>query len=294
MEATGSRLILYRNKESQFRIWPFADVHLGNAGCAKHQLAADIQQVKDDPYSVWLLIGDYADFIAVGDKRFDATVIDENIKANEIGSLGSYLMEKVREFFDPIKDKCLGAGFGNHEHSYMKQKDQAGLHGVLCKHLDVANLMYSGFFDMYFKRDAGLRKGPVVVKKNAGVVTGDGVLRIRVMYHHGFSAAATAGGKVNALKKLVDQFEANLVISGHVHEQFAKAFVRLGADETCTKIVEKPVLGLITGSYMRTYKEGLVGYGENKAYPPTVLGVACARVIPCQRRLIAENGVLIP
>jgi hypothetical protein len=287
-------LILYRNKEAQFRIWPFADVHLGNTGCAKHQLVADINQVKEDPYSVWLLLGDYADFIHVDDKRFDASVFDETILAKELGYLGAYLMDKIRHYFEPIQDKCLGAGFGNHEHSYMKKKDHADLHENLCKHWDVENLMYSGFFDLYLKRDAGLRRGPVVVKRDTGPVTGSDVIKIRVGYHHGFSAAATAGGKINALKRLVDQFEANLILTAHMHEQFAKGFVRLGADESCKKIIEKPALGLITGSYMRTYKEGTVGYGEVKAYAPTVLGVACARIIPCQKKLIAENSVVLP
>jgi hypothetical protein len=293
METTGSRLILYRNKDAQFRFWPFADIHLGQAGCTKHQLEADIKQVKDDPYSVWGLFGDYADFINVRDRRFDASVFDEEILAKELASLGAYLMEKVYKYFEPIKEKCLGLGFGNHEYMYMKDNDHAHMHELLCKHMDAKNLGYCGLFDLYLKHDAGLRKSVSVIK-DSGPVRGAGVFKVRIGYHHGFGAAATAGGKINALKKLTDQFDANLLICGHMHEKVSKGFVRLGANEDCTKIVEIPYLGIVTGSYLKTYHHGVVSYGEIKGYPPTILGVSCARIIPCQRQLIAENSVVLP
>lgn len=293
MQATRSRLILYRNKEAQIRLWPFADIHLGQAGCTTSQLEADISQVKNDPYSVWALFGDYADFINVRDPRFDASVFDDDIKVKELASLGAYLMNKVYKYFEPIKDKCLGAGFGNHEYMYMKNNDHMQMHDLLCKHLETHNLGYCGLFDLYLKHDAGLRKSVSVIK-DSGPIKGDGVLKVRIGYHHGFGAAATAGGKMNALKKLTDQLVANLYICGHMHEKVSKGFVRISANEDCSKITEMPYLGIVTGSYLKTYHHDVVSYGEIKGYPPTILGVSCARIIPCQRMLIAENSIVLP
>lgn len=52
-----------------------------------------------------------------------------------------------------------------------------------------------------------------------------------------------------------DKFEEEKlpVMMGHVHEQFAKAFLRLTPNHNCTSIGQKITMGLITGSYGRLH-----------------------------------------
>ena len=113
--------------------------------------------------------------------------------------------------------------------------------------------------------------------------------RLRVFVHHGAGAANTAGGKINRLKALVDMVEADLVMMGHCHEQMAKAFLRLVPNTDCSEISQKVTMGLITGSYLRTYAPGFTGYGEIKAYAPTTIGATRARYLPRERVLTVEN-----
>ena len=96
-------------------------------------------------------------------------------------------------------------------------------------------------------------------------------------------------GKINKLKQLVDMVDADLVMMGHVHEQFAKAFLRLSPNENCTEIGQRITMGLITGTYLRTYAQGFTGYGEVRGYSPTTLGATRARYIPQTLSLTVEN-----
>jgi hypothetical protein len=82
---------------------------------------------------------------------------------------------------------------------------------------------------------------------------------------------------------------ADLVMMGHCHEQFAKSFLRLVPNYDCSEINSKITMGLITGSYLRTYSPGFTGYGEIKGYAPTTMGATRARYIPATKILTVEN-----
>lgn len=290
MEATGSRLILYGAKDATFSMYPFADIHLGNKACFKPQLDEDIERVDSDPFALWWLLGDYGDFIHHKDPRFDPDMVDETITVKDLSNTGLVLLRRVLERFLPIKDKCLAAGYGNHELSYMRDKEQMALHDTLCSQLEVPSLRYSGFFDLYFEHQPGLKK-PVVIKKPADSrICRKGQRRLRVFSHHGAGAAATPGGKINTLHRAVNMTrDADLVVMGHLHEQVAKAIVRLTTDSLCRALREKPTMALMTGSYLRTYCDNMTGYGEIRLYPPSVLGVARATFQPNVGRLVVEN-----
>jgi hypothetical protein len=145
---------------------------------------------------------------------------------------------------------------------------------------------YSGWADLYFIHNPRV-KGSVMYAPGEPPKAYNA--RLRCFIHHGMGAANTAGGKINKLKQLVDMVEADLVMLGHVHEQFAKAFIRLQPDETCTEIGSKITMGLITGSYLKTYASGYTGYGEVGGYAPTTMGATRARYCPLTRSLTVEN-----
>jgi hypothetical protein len=109
----------------------------------------------------------------------------------------------------------------------------------------------------------------------------------RVFVHHGAGYAVTPGGKVNKLIAARNAFTADIYFLGHVHDQMARREPTLGANLDCTKIEQKQRLGLISGSYLRTYKQGSISYGEQKMYRPTTLGAAVALNKPFTREMEA-------
>lgn len=283
MEATGARIINYPDKEAEFRIWDIADVHRFAKGMAIDHFRRDIRRIDYDPYSLWAGGGDYCDWITPGDKRFDPAAFDENVRVQDLTSFAAFCAKTIIEDYWAIRGKCVGFALGNHDLKYLSKNSEMAIHEHICRELGTLNMGYSGWVDLYFVHDpdrpTDMVIGPPPEKFNA---------RLRVLVYHGIGAAGTAGGKMNAMKKLVDFVDADLVMTGHLHEQIAKTFVRLFPNASCTAVDSKTTMGLITGSYLRTYSPDFTSYAEIKGYFPTTLGASFARYIPSTKRLSVE------
>lgn len=286
MIAGGKRYIVYPSRSDAFRIWYVSDLHLMNRSCAEDRLKADLAVIKDDPYSFWVGGGDYCDFIGYSDKRFDPDSVAPWVKVSDLADLGRVGMQRVAKLFDPIRDKCLGLLLGNHELKYSLCTQHESLHGWLCTELGVPNLGYCALFDVVFRRMAG-SKTPKLQGRPCSNKTGASSTTVRIFCHHGAGYAQTPGGKLNRLIQFMDSFEADIFFVGHVHDQVGKKHPVLGADAACRTITEQVKLGLIAGSYLKTYAQPTTpdgrpwpSYGEQRGYRPTLLGAAEASFKP--------------
>jgi len=234
----------------------------------------DIRAIAADPFARWIGMGDYGEFIGFNDgRRFDPDAVSDRIRVSDLGKLGKKCMEEVRDFLLPIKDKCVGILQGNHERQYERHLQQQFLTDWLCVELGARNLGYSAIFDLLFRR-------------NSTGKTMASTTRIRVFAHHGAGFAQTPGGKLNKLIQAMHiARHADLVLLAHVHDETAKRLVSLDCDEKCGKIVEHTQLGVITGSYLKTYSDETVTYAEQRLYSPVPLGAAVVEITPCQRQM---------
>ena len=285
MEASGKRYIVHPSRSDEFTIWNITDTHIGNAGVAMGKLLADIEAIRNDPYSFWVGGGDFAEYISPTDPRFDPDCVDQQLKPRDFGKLGVVLTEKVASIFAPIKHKCIGLVFGNHEAKYMKHNNQSDLHGHLCSMLRVPNLGNCGFFDLVFVRNSRI-KTPTMSLTDAA--TSHTRASFRGVIHHGVSGATSHIGKAKSLERAMGIFDADFYMLGHVHGQAIYPLVTIGANNDCTKIVERVRYGIISGTYLRTYTQGVCGYGEQKMYAPTLLGASFIRINPETRQMRAE------
>lgn len=288
MEASGKRYIPYTSCNDVFTLWGLGDLHLGNPGCDLSRIKRDIKEIEEDPFSIWVGLGDYGDYIQPSDKRFSADSLDDEAKLN-LGRLGMHYMERARDLFMPIRHKCLGLILGNHEDKYFRQSNWEDGHSWLCQELEVKNLRYSALMDVVFLRGRTAFEKVLYSRSEANLksVKSEGS-KFRLYCHHGSGGAATPSGKLNALIRHMNNFEADVYMMGHVHQCTGQKLVRLGADDGCKKLVEYSRIGAICGSYLKTYKEGHTGYGEIKGYSPTALGPAKIRITPYKRELHAE------
>ena len=271
MEAAGKRLIQHPTRSDSIRLWHLSDLHYLSKGCAVGEIRKDIRTIADDPFSFWLGGGDYVDFIGYRDKRFDPDCVAEWVPVKALADLGRYGVEKLLELLDPIKHKCLGLLLGNHELKYELQTEQ------------VANLGYCALMDVVFRRRSRLK--PSIVQKWDSI-SGNSQ-SFRLFCHHGAGYAQTPGGKLNRLVQFMQSFDADIYFVGHVHDKTARKEPAISANEECTKITQRERLGVIAGSYLRTYTQGHIGYGEQKGYRPTALGAAVVRIHPMTRQMEA-------
>jgi len=286
MEAAGTRHILHHSVVDAFLLWNLADLHLHSTNCATKELARDIKRIADDPFSFWLGGGDFAEYIGYDDgKRFDPDCVSDKLTIADLGRLGKKSVEVVRDVFAPIKHKCLGLLLGNHEKLYQRKHQQEDLHAWLCAELEVPNLGYSCLFDVCFSR-GGAKVPRLSDKPGAQATTTRKTYRI--FAHHGAGYAQTPGGKLNRLIQFMRVFEADIYFIGHVHDKTGRREVLLGADVPCTHLTQKEKIGVISGSYLMTYRQGTTSYGEQRGYTPTVLGAAWVRIEPHKGRLAAE------
>lgn len=286
MEVGGKKHIEYPSRANTIKVWNISDCHLLNAACAEGELDKDLAAIKTDPFSFWLGGGDYADFIGYDDgKRFDPDSVSEQLSVRDLGRLGKRSVEIVRDKFAPIKDKCLGLLLGNHEKQYQRAHKQEDLHAWLCEELGVPNLGYCALFDIAFCRNARA-KAPRLMPE--GLAEKNHSETFRVFAHHGAGYAQTPGGKLNRLIHFMHAFDADIYFCGHVHDQVGKRQVQLGANSACNKLIQHVRLGVISGSYLRTYSQGTCSYGEQRGYAPTTLGAAWVAITPDKRELTAE------
>lgn len=286
MEASGCRIVTYGKEDAEFSIYDVADIHWMNRAVSKKHLFADIERIRKDHYALFFQGGDYAEWIFPTDPRFDAESFDPDLRIVDLNFLGALISKSIVNLFTPIKDKCLGFLIGNHEYTAQKRNGQSAIHEDICRQLGVPNMRFSGFADIYFVYEPGLKFPAMRYSKTPPKRF---VSRLRCFIHHGMGAANTAGGKINKLKGWSDNVEADLIMMGHVHEQFAKAFLRLRPNDDCSEVGQRTTMGLVTGSYLRTYDSGFTGYGEIKGYNPTTLGATRARYTPKTRVLTVEN-----
>ncbi len=291
MEAAGKRYIWHGSRSDEFRIWNLSDLHLGAKGCAEGELKRDLKEIQDDPYSFWLGGGDFCDFIGHTDKRFDPDAVADWITVKDLGDLGKRCMTRVRDLFRPIRHKCLGLLIGNHEKKYELHTEHESLHHWLCTELQVPYLGYCCLFDLCFCNTSAKQKTPQLkptLPPRRGENRHYDTHTFRVFAHHGAGYATTPGGKLNKLISAMNSFDAQLFFLGHVHDQMARREPVLSANGDCTKITQRVRLGLVSGSYLKTYNQGSISYGEQKMYRPTSLGAAVAKIHPESGRMEAE------
>ena len=277
MEASGKRWIEYGSRTDEFRLWNICDIHWGARACAERHLRETVQTIADDPFSFWFSSGDYGDFIGRSDKRFCPSGPAEWLKIADLGNIGKVIADSLLKELMPIKDKCLGFGYGNHDLKFMESSDNTDIHGYLCTMLGVPSLAYSGFFDLVFCRLGRIRKPRLHWTQPAA---GSTRRAVRVCYHHGAGYAITPGGKLNRLLQFMRQNEADVYMTGHVHSKIFHDDTILAADESCGRLVERVRWGAVSGAYLKAYDQGHTTYAEIKMYQPTTLGAAAVSICP--------------
>jgi hypothetical protein len=288
MEAAGKRWILYPSRTDRIRIWFLACLHYGSSACAENHLKRDIQTIKDDPYSFWVGGGDYGEYISPKDtKRWNPQAVASWLRVADLGGYGFTLNSAVRDLLKPIADKCLGLGEGNHEVTYQIRTEQQDRHPWLCQELKVRNLRYCAFIDIIFRRKTGI-KAPKLLTKSPAMRKNDGAnsWTRRLFYHHGAGGAQTSGGKLNRLIRFMDSHDADIYFVAHGHEEHEHTMVTTTADVQCERIREHERHGILAGSYLKTYAEGVTTYGEVKGYRPVRLGAAGVTIIPDKQRVL--------
>ena len=253
--------IPYRISNSEFKLFCLGDTHLGTIHSVEDDIKRKINEIKETKNAMWIGMGDYAEFITPSDKRFDP---DERSIADwvHLDNIGHDETQFVSKLFEPIKHKCIGLLYGNHENK-MRIYNHENVQKNLCESLGVDNLGYSCFIRFHFKRENSTE---------SHLITG--------AFTHGSSGAITEGAKLMALMRWMNSMNADIYAYAHLHDYIEKSKTRMIVDDS-RKIKAKTSYGVTTGAWFRTYTQGIESsYGEQKVFPPVEICCAVFTINP--------------
>jgi hypothetical protein len=238
------------------------DMHTGSANCATDLVKKRVQEIADDDYGVWLGIGDYSEWIAPDDPRFHAGGLDtEIVTLTGLSMLRRTYLDYLTDLLWPIRDKCAALGQGNHEEKYDRRRDDDMTFGL------AENL---GIPDRY----TGWAAITTLQFKDGNRHTDS----FDIYHSHGHQAGRKGGALVNGLDDLMGWIEADIYFQGHSHQYIAKHKATIYKDGE--RIRQRIKVGWHTGSFLKTYEQGVVSYAERAGFPATVLGTPTVNIYP--------------
>lgn len=249
--------ISYKASSSEYKLYLLGDLHAGTIHCVEDDIRRKVQEIKNSKNTYWLGMGDYAEFITPKDKRYDPSMCSIASWV-EPDNIAHCQVKWLTDLFRPISNKCIGLLYGNHENS-IRIFNHDNVQKNLCDALGVSNLGYSCFIRFHFKRENSTE---------THLITG--------CFTHGSSGAITEGAKLMALMRWMKQNDADIYGYAHLHDYLEKSLSKMTVidkNDNGGRIKSKTSSGVTTGSWFRTYTQGIqASYGEQKCYPPTELG----------------------
>ena len=257
--------ISYCSDRDNFMVYALGDLHLGSPNCDEDHFVETVNKIANAKNAWWIGMGDMADCILPGDKRFDMGVLDKWVKQDDITES---LRRRLVDILKPIKSKCLCYLSGNHEETLHKYSN-ADISRHVCEDLGLPYGGYSAFLKVTFRRLKG---------NNKYNRYWDVLFHVR----HGSGAAQSEGARTMALMRLVNAFAADIYLMGHLHCITTYCPERLElANE---RVKSRRLVAAITGSWMKAYEQGsTIGYAEMKGYKPTQIGCPIVQCIPAER-----------
>lgn len=264
--------IPYKQSSPEYKLFCVGDIHAGTIHCVEDDIRRKVKEISQIKNALWIGMGDYAEFITPKDKRFDPnqSSISEWVQPD---NLGHSQTKWLTELFTPIKNKCIGLLYGNHENS-IRINNHENVQQNLCDALEVDNLGYSCFINFHFKRENSTE---------SHLITG--------AFTHGSTGAITEGAKLMALMRWMKSMDADIYGYAHLHDYLEKSYSRMTVNEN-GKIHSKVSSGVTTGSWFRTYTQGIVAsYGEVKCYPPTEICCAVFTINPNTGEIRTDRSI---
>jgi len=248
------------------RIWFLADMHLGHMGCHKKLLSKIVKMIADtDPTRNRVFLeGDLLDAIAVTDKRFALSSLDDEIRNRGRDSIVNQQSDMAIGILSPLRGYIDAMLIGNHEQKIVKSSSDPL--DAVCKEIG-GN--YEGAICAYIRY-----KVPAIAPKNG---RGHGhSWTVDCQIHHGAGGGSQSGSKIIRIERRADHWPtATIISSGHTHKKFITSTSRMYASTgEVLNIKEKVQHCFSVGSFLRGYHDEIKGvsYIEQGDYNPTDLG----------------------
>ncbi|MHA1250803.1 MAG: metallophosphoesterase [Candidatus Helarchaeota archaeon] len=231
----STKLLIKNFNKDEIKLIPLGDIHLGDKACDIKLLEGTLEYIENSE-SYILGMGDY---INAGTKHSISDIYSETMNP-----MSQY--ETIIEYFEPIKDRLFGIHMGNHEYRIWRESG-VNLAKMMAKELNTKYLGFGCFTKLKIKNQ-----------------------NYSIYSTHGSSGAWTPEGKLRAVRRLGESFDADIFLYSHVHDLSVQSEERRKINYK-KKIVEKKKKYYVLTGHFLNYEDS---YAEMKAYKPGKKGVA--------------------
>jgi hypothetical protein len=239
-----------------------SDHHWDNPDCDRAMIKRHLDEAKQKNAPV-LFVGDF--FCAMQgkyDKRSDKSKVrPEHQTTKYLDSL----VDTAAEWLMPYREQIAVIGQGNHETAILKNHE-TNLIERLVERLNIGNKNpvymggYGGYLKLIFHRNNGTNL-PLIIK-----------------YFHGHGGGGpVTKGVIQSARQSMYLPDADIVISGHVHEQYTIAFMQEKLHQS-GRISLKEQWHVRMPTYKDEYKDGYGGWHIETGKMPKPLGAWWLRV----------------
>lgn len=241
----------------KFELYFLSDLHVGHPGCDEQKIRNIVQEIKDKDNAYWIGTGDQLHLITLKDeKRFDTSALAKWLLTPEnLCDIPAAQRDRFLNLIEPIANKCLGLGKGNHEDSIEKYRERT-IHKEVCDGIrrignlsPTANLDlgYSGWLLLRFYRSS----------------TKSGATTIKVYFHHGWSTGQAA------FENLVKTTVCDILVVGHSHQVKTTIIPIRDISKNGTPLIHQRH-AIIAGTMQQDY--GHETWGEKKGHIAAIAG----------------------
>lgn len=255
--------IPYNKKNQEFYFLLSSDQHWDNVDCKREMIKKHLQEAVERKAKVFI-IGDF--FCAMQgkyDKRSDKMKLRPE---HQTGSYLDALVNTAAEWLMPYREAIAVIGLGNHETAIMG-RHETNLIERLVERLNIGNPDkvymggYGGWIRLNFEHSAGGHRYPINIK-----------------YYHGSGGGGpVTKGTIQSQRQAVFLPDADIVISGHVHEQYTICHMQEKLNDVGT-ISLKEQWHVRMPTYKDEYKDGFGGWHIETGKPPKPVGAYWLKV----------------
>jgi hypothetical protein len=256
----------YNAENKEFWYLLSSDGHWDNPDCNREMMERHLKQCKERG-ALWFHFGDF--FCAMQgkyDKRSDKSKIrPEHLS----GPYLDRLVDTAAQWLRPYREVIGIIGQGNHETSIL-QRHETNLIASLVKELNrdtkegdhlVHMGGYGGWIRFMFEHLNGSNRKS---------------LNLKYFHGHGGGGPVTKG-MIQSQRQAVFLPDADIVVSGHVHEQYTIPFTRERLMDS-GRIVLCEQWHVRTPTYKDEYKDGYAGWHIETGKPPKPVGAYWLKV----------------
>lgn len=275
------KTLYYPSRSSTFQLWYLTDWHVGAKAFDEKLFKQHVQQIAETQNAYWIGGGDYIEAIShVGDKRYNPEVLaDWALGHNDVMGVQ---VEHATKLVEPIADKCLGLGVGNHEF-------QADKHYSRQIYWEIVSIISRMAKTPPEELAYGVHGFILPTFRRGNAKSFGNSWQFVIYAHHGFGGGRLPGGHALTLNRVLGDYHCDLALMGHRHVlQITPKMITLPGKVTAQT---RQAFGIFMPSYLGQYLDPLENgkpvdtYPELFGLPATPLGAFPITVHPMERKM---------